>query len=90
MTECSTQSYFDFHKKRKLRADIEGGEITSDAGVPLLRQADESLVSSWGSPWCTINACGRPSARLADIHRTTLRPGGEPQGDHPITELHRV
>lgn len=43
MTECSTQLCFEFYEGRKLRVDFEGGEITSDAGVLFLRQADESL-----------------------------------------------
>ena len=43
MTQCSTQLRFDFYQKRQLRVDFEGGDLTSDAGVLLLREADESL-----------------------------------------------
>ena len=41
MTEC-TQAGFDFPpvKRRRVEAEFSGGEVTSDAGVLLLRQAD--------------------------------------------------
>jgi len=44
MTECTTQLGFDFYKKSELRADFQGGEITSDGGLLLLAQADRSVV----------------------------------------------
>ncbi|MCW1299551.1 MAG: transposase, partial [Candidatus Parvarchaeum sp.] len=41
MTQCiAKQLTFSFLKKRKLTVDFEGGEITSDAGLLLIRQAD--------------------------------------------------
>jgi len=44
MTECITeQLIFSFFRKRQLTVDFEGGEITSDAGLLLIRQADNSL-----------------------------------------------
>ncbi len=44
MTECTTgQLIFSFFQKRQLTVDFEGGEITSDAGLLLIRQADNSL-----------------------------------------------
>ena len=44
MTECSTkQLTFSYFKKRKLSVDFEGGEITSDAGLLLIRQADDRM-----------------------------------------------
>jgi hypothetical protein len=44
MTECITeQLIFSFFQKRQLTVDFEGGEITSDAGLLLIRQADNSL-----------------------------------------------
>jgi hypothetical protein len=43
MTECSTDLLFPFHPKRKLVADFEGGEITSDAGVLPVREFDERI-----------------------------------------------
>ena len=44
MTEC-TQKSFDFPvvKRRKVEANFEGGDITSDGGVLLLRQVDQRL-----------------------------------------------
>ncbi len=44
MTEC-TQSAFNFPvcKRRRVQASFDGGEITSDGGVLLLRQADRVL-----------------------------------------------
>jgi len=41
MTECSTQLTLSFYKKGSLVVDFQGGEITSDAGLLLVRQADE-------------------------------------------------
>ena len=44
MTECN-QFELDFPscKRRKVEASFTGGEVTSDAGVLLLRQADRKL-----------------------------------------------
>jgi hypothetical protein len=44
MTECY-QSSFEFPacKSRKLHVDFKGGEVTSDAGVLLVRQADRKV-----------------------------------------------
>ena len=44
MTECITkQLTFSFIRKHKVTVDFEGGEITSDAGLLLVRQADNAL-----------------------------------------------
>ncbi|HZV81446.1 MAG TPA: transposase, partial [Geobacteraceae bacterium] len=44
MTEYTTgQLIFSFFQKRQLTVDFEGVEITSDAGLLLIRQADNSL-----------------------------------------------
>lgn len=44
MTECITkQLFFSFIRKQKVTVDFEGGEITSDAGLLLVRQADNAL-----------------------------------------------
>ena len=44
MTECY-QSLFDLPvcKSRKIQVDFQGGEVSSDAGVLLVRQADRKL-----------------------------------------------
>ncbi len=52
MTDCNTQISFDWYKKRDLIVDFEGGEITSDAGFLLLRQADETLGLTSGLAGC--------------------------------------
>jgi hypothetical protein len=43
MTQCTTQLTFPWSKKQTLTVDFEGGEITSDSGLLLIRQADKSL-----------------------------------------------
>lgn len=44
MTKCITEQLtFSFFQKKQLTVDFEGGEITSDAGLLLIRQADNSL-----------------------------------------------
>ena len=44
MTECNTnQLRFSYFQKRNLTVDFGGGEITSDAGMLLIRQADDRL-----------------------------------------------
>lgn len=44
ITQCNIkQLTFSFLKRRKLTIDFGGGEITSDAGLLLIRQADDSL-----------------------------------------------
>lgn len=44
MTKCTTNAIsFSSCKSRKVQADFSGGEITSDAGVLLLRKADRKI-----------------------------------------------
>jgi hypothetical protein len=44
MTECYQNSFeFPACKSRKIHVDFHGGEVTSDAGVLLVRQADRKL-----------------------------------------------
>jgi hypothetical protein len=44
MTECITkQLTFSFLKRQKVTVDFEGGEITSDSGLLLVRQADNAM-----------------------------------------------
>jgi hypothetical protein len=53
MTECITeQLIFSFFRKRQLTVDFEGGEITSDAGLLLIRQADDSMRLTEGLAGC--------------------------------------
>ena len=43
MTECSKQSVFPFFKHSKLTASFDGGSITSDGGLLLVREFDERI-----------------------------------------------
>ena len=43
MSDCNTQMSFEWYKKRDLLVDFKDGEITSDGGLLLVRQADETL-----------------------------------------------
>ena len=44
MTVCNTEIYeFTSCKRRKVQAQFSGGDITSDGGVMLLKQADKRL-----------------------------------------------
>ncbi len=53
MTECTTkQLTFSFIKKKKVTVNFEGGEITSDAGLLLVRQADNVLSLISGLTGC--------------------------------------
>lgn len=53
MTKCITEQLtFSFFHKRQLTVDFEGGEITSDAGLLLIRQADNSLQLAQGIAAC--------------------------------------
>ena len=52
MTDCSTQLTFDFYRESKLSVDFQGGDLTSDAGLLLVRQADEGLGLTEGLASC--------------------------------------
>ncbi len=44
MTKCSTEQLtFSYLTRRTLTVDFQGGQITSDAGLLLIRQADDAL-----------------------------------------------
>jgi hypothetical protein len=64
MTKCTTgQLSFSLFRKRQLTVDFEGGEITSDAGLLLIRQADNSLQLTGGIAGCRED---RRDVRYAD------------------------
>ena len=81
MTDC-TLSSFDFPscRKRRVEADFTGGEVTSNGGVLLLRQADRMLGLSASVARRLIDvtyealvrgvAAVRPGATLGDIGHT--------------------
>jgi len=70
MTECNTgQLGFSFLRKRKLTVDFGGGEITSDSGLLLVRQADQSLGLLEGLSKCIVE---RRDTRYTDHDLLTL------------------
>ena len=70
MTECITkQLTFSFIKKQKVTVDFEGGEITSDSGLLLVRQADNALQLMTGMAGCITD---RRDNRYTDHDLETL------------------
>ena len=70
MTKCNTEQLgFSFLRKRKLTVDFGGGEITSDSGLLLVRQADQSLGLLEGLANCITD---RRDARYTDHDLLTL------------------
>jgi hypothetical protein len=70
MTKCITkQLTFSFIKKQKVTVDFEGGEITSDAGLLLVRQADNALQLMTGIAGCITD---RRDNRYTDHDLKTL------------------
>jgi Transposase DDE domain group 1 len=70
MTECITkQLTFSFIKRQKVTVDFEGGEITSDSGLLLVRQADNALQLIRG---ITKNIADRRDNRYTDHDLETL------------------
>ena len=43
MTDCRTQLTFDFHRRKAVVADFDGGLISSDTGLLPIRQLDQRL-----------------------------------------------
>lgn len=70
MPQCNTkQLTFSFLKRRNLTGDFEGGEITSDAGLLLIRQADNSIELISGLAECIRDV---RDARYVDHALVTL------------------
>ena len=70
MTECITkQLNFSFIRKRQLTVNFEGGEITSDSGLLLVRQADNVLGLTSGMTACIVE---RRDSRYIDHTLETL------------------
>lgn len=70
MTECITkQINFSFFRKRQLTVDFQGGDITSDAGLLLIRQADNSLGLIRGLSGCIDD---KRDVRYLDHNMETL------------------
>jgi Transposase DDE domain group 1 len=70
MTECITkQLTFSFAKRQKVTVDFAGGEITSDSGLLLVRQADNTLGLISGLVECIVD---RRDNRYTDHNLETL------------------
>jgi len=70
MTECITkQLTFSFIKRQKVTVDFAGGEITSDSGLLLVRQADNALQLIAGLSGCIED---RRDTRYTDHDLETL------------------
>ena len=70
MTEFITkQLTFSFIRKQKVTVDFEGGEITSDSGLLLVRQADNALQLITGMAGCITD---RRDNRYTDHDLETL------------------
>ncbi len=70
MTKCNTEQLgFSFLRKRKLTVDFGGGEITSDSGLLLVRQADQALGLLKGLASCITD---RRDCRYTDHDLLTL------------------
>ncbi|MFQ5439545.1 MAG: IS1380 family transposase [Paracoccaceae bacterium] len=65
MTNCTQQSFtFPACKRRAVEANFQGGDITSDGGVLLLRQADRQL----GLTEAVARALDDPRRRASCVH----------------------
>jgi hypothetical protein len=73
MTGCN-QTSFSFFVKKNLTVDFQGGEISSDAGLLLLRQLDEKLGFTAGLADCLDDRRHQGYVRqpLVDIFRQRL------------------
>jgi hypothetical protein len=69
MTQCTTQLTFPWSKKQTLTVDFEGGEITSDAGLLLIRQADKSIGLTERLTGCIVD---RRDTRYSEHDMETL------------------
>lgn len=69
MTQCNTQLTFQHYKKKTLTVDFQGGDITSDAGLLLIRQADDALGLIRGLSGCIYD---KRDSRYADHDMDTL------------------
>lgn len=71
MTECITEHLnFSFFRKRQLTVDFQGGDITSDSGLHLIRQADNSLGLIRGLSGCIDD---KRDSRYSDHDMETLQ-----------------
>ncbi|MCP4824732.1 MAG: IS1380 family transposase, partial [Shimia sp.] len=88
VTDCNSFGFeFPACSKRKVAVDFSGGEITSNGGVLLLRQADRAsgLIASVASRLCDKRQCGKVLHRIVNMLRQRvfcLALGYEDINDH--------
>ena len=78
MTECTQNSFeFQAHFSRAVRAEFDGGTMTSDAGGVLLRETDRRLQLLPRLAQCFLD--GRDPARIEHsvAEMVAQRAGGE-------------
>ena len=87
MTDCRAQLTFDFHPRKHLVADFDGGLISSDAGLLPIRQLDDRLGWTAAVTRCLDDArqTGKVEHGLLDVIRQRifgLVAGYEDANDH--------
>lgn len=71
MTQCTTQLAFSFRKNPHVIADFQGGEITGDAGLLVLRELDDRL--GWSKAAASELADRRDPAKTVHQIRDLFR-----------------
>jgi hypothetical protein len=62
VTQCISQLNFSFYSKKPIRADFEGGQISTDAGLLVLRQFDQRYRLTADLDWALADP--RDPARI--------------------------
>jgi len=71
MTDCQTQLTFDFHPRKAVIADFDGGLISSDAGLLPIRQLDQRL--GWTAAVADIVDDARQPGKVQHVLRAVVR-----------------
>jgi len=74
VTQCTPQLTFSFYSKKQIRADFEGGQISSDAGLLTLRAFDQRhrLTADLGAKLADTRDPGRVHHPLLALLRQRL------------------
>ena len=71
MTDCRTQLTFDFHPRKAVVADFDGGLISTDAGLLPIRQLDGRL--GWSAAVADILDDSRQAAKVEHVLPAVVR-----------------
>jgi len=71
MTDCPTQLTFDFHPRKAVIADFDGGLISSDAGLLPIRQLDRRL--GWSAAVADILDDPRQAGKVEHVLPAVVR-----------------